>query len=120
MKRVTMLLAAGLVLIAVTIVSAPRAGAQSQVVTDQNLKQMITNAKTPADHEAIAAYYDKEAQANEAKAHLHRDMANIYAKPGMTAHCNNLAKDFHRAAEEDKALAADQRAMAAKSEGRTR
>jgi hypothetical protein len=119
MKRITTLLAAGLVLIAVTTVPALLAGAQPQVVTDQNLKQMITNAKTPADHEAIAAYYDKEAQVNEAKAALHRGMANIYAKPGMTAHCNNLAKDFRRAANEDKALAAEQRAMAEKAGGQT-
>ena len=31
-----------------------------------NLEQMIMNAKTAADHEAIAAYYEKEAQAAHA------------------------------------------------------
>ncbi len=119
MKRVTMLLAAGLLLIAATTLPTVRASARQQVVTDDNLKQMTAKAKTQADHEAIAAYYDREAAANEEKATIHRDMANIYAKPGMTAHCNNLAKDFRRAADEDKALAAEHRAMARRASGQT-
>ena len=119
MNRMALLLG-GLILLAVTALPIIRANAQQSVVTNDNLNQMIAKAKTPADHEAIAAYYDREAQGNEAKAILHRDSANIYAKPGMTAHCNNLSKELHRAAEEDRALAAEHRAMAQKSGGQTK
>ncbi len=65
MKRVTILLAAGLVLLAAVSLPIIEAGAQQTAVTDDNLNQMIASAKTPADHEAIAAYYDAEAAENE-------------------------------------------------------
>ena len=71
MKRVTPILAAGLVLLAATALPTIRAGAQT-AVTDDNLNESIASAKTAADHEAIAAYYDQEATSAEAKAALHR------------------------------------------------
>ena len=61
MKRVTILLAAGLVLLAAASLPIMRAGAQQAVVTDANLDQMIASAKTPADHDAIAAFYEQQA-----------------------------------------------------------
>lgn len=101
----------------VAVITSPAMG-QSQTVTDDNLDQAIANAKTPADHEAIAAYYDKEAAEDEAKAKLHENAVKEYKafpsmKPvGMAAHCKNLAKLFKEAAEQDKELAAAHRAMA--------
>ena len=85
MKRATVLFTAGTVLVAVASFPFIRAAAQQEVVTDENLNEMIARAKTPADHEAIAVYYDREATDNENKAHLHRDAANLYAKPGLRA-----------------------------------
>ncbi len=114
MLKPTTFLAVLLVLAALTLPIA-RATAQQPVVTESNLTEMIKNAKTPAEHEAIAAFYDREAAANEERAKIHRNDANIYAKPGMTLHCNNLARDFRRAAKEDKALAAAHREMAKKA-----
>jgi hypothetical protein len=114
MKKVTTLFL-GFVLLAAAMLPATWAIAQQPLVTASNLTEMIKNAKTPAEHEAIAAFYDKEAAANEEMAKIHRDDANIYAKPGMTLHCNNLARDFRRAAKEDKALAAAHREMAKKA-----
>lgn len=120
MKRVTVLLAAGLILLAAASLPAFRAGAQQTVVTDDNLDQALASAKTPADHEAIAAYYDKEAAENEAKAKLHHAVHHNYDKfrikpPDMGHHCDELAKYFQRAADQDKDLAADHREMAKKS-----
>ena len=125
MKRVTVLLAAGLVLLAAVLLPTIRAGAQGTVVTDDNLDEMITNAKTPADHEALAAYYDKEAAMNEEKAKLHHSNHKAYEKnppfrglkaaPNMAAHCDSLGRYFHEAAEQDKALAAGHREMAKKT-----
>ena len=65
-----MLIAAGVFLLAVATLLTIRANAQQTVVTDDNLNQMIAHAKTPADHEAIAAYYDTEAAENEKKSLL--------------------------------------------------
>lgn len=92
-----------------------RADAQQTVVTDNNLNQMITSAKTPADHEAIAAYYDTEAAENEKKARLHELNKNMYSKADFSAHCNALIGAYQNAAKEDKALAADHRKMAKKA-----
>ena len=52
MRRVTIFLALILVLFAAGTPSTIMAGAQQAVVTDDNLDQMIANAKTPAEHEA--------------------------------------------------------------------
>ena len=112
MKRVTLILAAGLVLLAATALPILRAGAQTAVVTDDNLSESIANAKTPADHEAIAAYYDKEAASAEAKAALHRRAASNAKPVGMANMCNGLAQYWDKVAGEDKDLAKAHRAMA--------
>jgi hypothetical protein len=117
MKRVTILLAAGLVLLAAASLPIIKAGAQQAAVTDDNLNQMITSAKTPADHEAIAVYYDREAAENEKKASLHSRNKNMYSKLDFSAHCNALIGEYRQAAKQDKALAAFHRDMAKKAAG---
>ncbi len=106
-----MLIAAGLILLAVSAMPTIRATAQQTVVTDDNLNQMIAHAKTPADHEAIAAYYDTEAAENEKKARFHTTNINMYSKLSFLPHCKALVKAFRDAADQDKALAAAHRAM---------
>ena len=110
-----MLSIAGLFLIAAAIVPTIQAGAKQPAVTDDNLNQMITSAKTPADHEAIAVYYDTEAAENEKKASLHGRNKNMYSKADFSAHCNALIRDYQHAAQQDKALAAFHREMAKKA-----
>jgi hypothetical protein len=104
-------MAAALFLIAlVTLPTA--AGAQSPPVTDDNLSQSIQNAKTPADHEAIAAYYDQEAAEAEKKAALHRQSASNLKPVGMANMCNSLADYWDKVASQDKDLASAHRKMA--------
>jgi len=118
MKRVTLLLAAGVILIAATTLPIMRAVAQEDhVVTDANLQQKVKNAKTEGDHEMIAEYYNKEAADNQQKAELHKTMRNVYFKGPMPAHCYYLAKAYQQAADQDKALAAAQRQMAKQAGG---
>ena len=113
MKRVTMLLAAGIFMLAATTLPAMRAVAQEDhVVTDANLNEKLKNAKTEGDHEMIAEYYDKEAADNAQKAELHRVSKNVYSKAPNQFHCNELIKAFQDAADQDKALAAAHREMA--------
>jgi hypothetical protein len=112
MKRGTMLLAVGLILLAAATVPAIRAGAQTAVVTDDNFEQSVANAKTPADHEAIAAYYDQEAASAEAKAALHRRSASNYKPPNMAGMCKGIADYWDKVASDAKALAKGHRDMA--------
>lgn len=80
----------------------------------------IEAAKTPADHEAIAAAFDQEAARLEDMAKEHEKMAHLYrtnsSKTGlesasMHAHCAKLAKQYSEAAKENRGLAKEHRAM---------
>jgi hypothetical protein len=84
----------------------------------KNIEQMIAEAKTPADHEAIAAYYDKEAKDAHAKHAIHLKMEEDYKKnpalnkSGFGTHCDILASNYEKAAKEYEALAKLHRDMA--------
>jgi hypothetical protein len=118
MKRATMFLVVGLVLLAMPAI---RAGAQQAVVTDENLDEMIVNAKTPAEHEAIAAYFDQEAAAAKKKAELHRKAAETYrklkiSKPVYMAEmCDSIAAGFDAGAADAEKMATMHREMAKKA-----
>lgn len=82
--------------------------------------QRIETAKTPADHEALAAYYTQEAIKAGDNAALHRKMAKSYqvqAASGrggasMPAHCTALAQSFDGVAKQYDDMAAAHRQMA--------
>lgn len=85
----------------------------------QNVEQMITEAKTPADHEEIAAYYEKEAQAAREQQARHQRMAESYAripvlekKSGLVSHCNAIAKKYEDMAKDYEDLAMLHKEMA--------
>ena len=111
MKRLTILLAAVLVLLAAASLPTIRAGAQPAVVTEDNLDQMIASAKAPADHEAIAAFYEQQAADAKKKAELHRSTAETYrklklSKPVDMAHmCDGIAAMWDKIATDDLKLA---------------
>lgn len=80
----------------------------------KSIEQMISEAKTPEDHEAIAVYYGKEAQAAHEKHPQHQEMGVAYAKQakagarkrtGSVAHCTAIAGQFEQIAKEYEALA---------------
>jgi len=104
-----------IILLGIATLPALRAIAAEEV-TSANLYQMIAGAKTSADHEAIATYYDKEAADTEAKAKLHHSTHEAYAKShvmplDLVHSCDELAMYFQRAADQAKALAAAHRKM---------
>ena len=124
MKRLLMILATLLLVLATPVVRAPRAIAQPAAVTDDNLDQAITSAKTPAEHEAIADYYDKEAARLSGYAKLHHSTHQAYEKfhmkpTGMAHHCDELAKSYQQGADQARALAADHLEMAKKAGAET-
>mgnify|MGYP003504383021 CR=1 FL=1 len=96
-----------------------------------DLPSAIENAKTAADHEALAAYYDGEAKAARAKAEEHRRMAGPYKKNphatggkgtylplvrSMPPHCDELAASYEAAAKDYEAMAAAHREAAKAAE----
>ena len=87
---------------------------------DKNIEQMISEAKTPADHEAIAAYYEKEAQDAQQKYEEHLKLKAAYAKIphlaskgfGLPYHCDSIAKKYEGIAKDYEALAKLHKSMA--------
>jgi hypothetical protein len=122
-----MVFVAGLIVLAAAALPTIRAGAQQAVVTGDNLDQMITNAKTPADHEAIAVYYEQEAAETKKKADLHRRSAESYrkmsiyqAKPvGMANMCDGIAAMWDKIAADNLKLAKAHQEMAEKAGAQT-
>ncbi len=122
MRRLTILLLTGLAFsVAVSFPISRASAQQAAVVTDDNLNQMITDAKTPADHEAIATYYDQEAAKAQEKADLHRRSAASYRKAnldkpvGMAKMCDGIAAMWDKVAADARELAKSHRDMAKKA-----
>ena len=112
-------------LLAFAVVSTRLARGQDNVkLTSAELKELIKNAKEPADHQKIAQYFNQEADRLEAEAKEHVDLAAIYrANPtldeskhpmsGRTAgHCDYFSKVAREAAHADRQIAAAHAEMA--------
>jgi hypothetical protein len=120
MKRVVVLLAAGFLVLAAAMLPTTRASAQQEVVTEDTLAQKIESAKTTADHEAIAAFYDKEASDSEAKSKFHHSLHKTYEsfkmKPvDMWNHCDEMGNYYEGIAKQARQLAAAHRATGKKA-----
>ena len=92
------------------------------VVAEMSMEQLIESAKTKADHEALAAHYEAEAQALQEKANTHKRMSAAYrimpskgGAGGFTAHCDRLIARYEEAAKENLELATLHRQMAAEA-----
>ncbi|MBI2753788.1 MAG: hypothetical protein HYX46_09795 [Betaproteobacteria bacterium] len=103
-------------------------------VKPAGLKQKIEAARTRADHQEIAAVYEQQAVVDKEAMERHRDLARAYergwvwAGPSvggvisarkvnytLAAHCENLARIYQQAAEENLALAREHRQLAAET-----
>ncbi len=92
-----------------------------QTTPSLSIEQKIIEAKSKADHEALATQYEKEAAELQAKAQDHKEMAKAYGKIGflegkhdLVRHCNNLVQKYDDAAKENLALAKVHRSLAEK------
>ena len=111
-----LLLGLGVAVVVALALPALRAGAAEEV----DIEKRIVEAKTPADHEAIAAYYDQQAAAAREKAAEHRKMGESYKKAGgalahkthFHEHCESLVRIYESAAKDYAAMAAAHRQMA--------
>jgi hypothetical protein len=109
---------------ALVLATAAFTAAGADVISHEELMTKLAAARTSADHEEIAAIYDKQATADLAAAEEHRRTASFYrgvdATGGgrsnfsaMAVHCKNLADGFARAAKEHSGLAELHRKAAA-------
>jgi hypothetical protein len=106
----------------VVAITSPFALDAKEKVSKRALKEMIAGAKTAADHQAIAAYYNAEAAKARAKAAEHDEMAGWYRKAGegtmkipyAPGTIEGLVKDYTSTADNLTALAKEHEAMAAK------
>ncbi len=87
------------------------------------LAQQIETAKTPEDHLALAAHYEREAAAARSIAASHEKLsrgyqANPYQKGGASirAHCLSLVKTYQSAAVQYDAMAQEHRQMAQRAQ----
>jgi hypothetical protein len=82
----------------------------------ESIAQKVRDAKTPADHQAIAAFFEKEAQAAQQEATLHGQLQDTYAErpdmPMMVSHCEMLVKHYQEIAKELKTMAEMHKKMA--------
>jgi len=106
------------VLTIVTLGVLPLSSARAEKAME-HMEQMIEAAKTPADHEALAAFYEQEAQQARQKQAQHQQMGEEYAKilvlktkTGAVAHCLAIAKKYEEIAKENEALAQMHKEMA--------
>jgi len=97
-------------------------GAKDKQLSQKELKNLIANAETKAEHERIAQYFDAEAAKYEAEAKEHAELAQSYRKAGSASakypgsmqsfsHCDSLSKSLLKAAEDARQLAAEHREM---------
>lgn len=111
-------------MIAITFVAASMTlGVAAQTTAGAaTLADKIASASSKADHESIAAEFDKQADTDKAAAERHRKMAGAYTSApwsksggtGMVGHCKALVKDYEKAAKQNAELAAMHRAIGAK------
>lgn len=102
--------------LALLLTCATFAQAADPAPVDASIEELaVSLAQTPAQHEAVAAYYDSKAAEARAAAKRHKRMAGAYSGKGepMAAHCRNLAKTFNSLAKEYTALARNHREIAA-------
>jgi hypothetical protein len=103
----------------------PAGAAKPAKLSAKQVKELVANAKTPADHLRLAAWYKGEADKLEAEANDHEGLADIYRShpavlgskssvpiSGSAMHCSNLAKSLRDAAKEDRELATEHELMA--------
>ena len=87
------------------------------------LQEKIEDARTKADHEELAGYYEQEANALQAKAKQHEQKAKASGPPtgyarlkdSFARHCYYLARKYRDDTEANLALAKLHRRMAAES-----
>lgn len=106
--------------------AATNAAASPTAVTEANVTKKVEEARTPADHEAIASYYDSRAQGAQREFGEDRELQERYARrmqrdnhpmaDGARGHLNELTEGHEAGARHYRAMAEWHREMARTAE----
>lgn len=111
------------VLMAITAAQAPAIEPKGSL-SAQQVKALVANAKTPADHIKLARHYAAMAEKHEADATEHEALAAEYKRnprlgsskhpmgPDTAEHCKHYAEHCREAAKEMRAMSAAHEQMA--------
>lgn len=111
-------------ILAAAITTAGCATTNASGITDADLNQRIQQASTPADHAAIAAYYDGQARESErlrrerqeARRHYAHTPASLFyplgTTPAILEHYDRLIEGYDQTARESRALSQWHRQLA--------
>jgi hypothetical protein len=97
------------------VIGSSASAVRADTITDDNVEATMAAAKTPADHQALAAYFtakSKEAQDNVAK---HKRMSGMFGGKGKSSwegHCHSLMKTYEAQAKDYAGMAKEQTAVA--------
>jgi len=87
-----------------------------------NMTQMVQNAKTSADHEALAKHYDDAAKEMQTKVEEHKKLLEQYTTgsygkqaQNLKTHCEFLIRTYQQAAKTNSDMADAHRQMAAEA-----
>jgi len=119
-------IASAMVLAALIVVPASKTSAAEMrgMLKSKEVKALVANAKTPADHMKLARRYAAMAENHEAEAKEHEALAIEYTQnprlgstktpmsPNSAEHCKYFAEHCRKAAAEMSAMAAEHEAMA--------
>lgn len=104
------------------LISVTQAQAELVEPHPMDMTQALENAKTAADHEALAKHYEEDAKSMKLKAQEHEKLLEIYetnthlyGRMGerMQAHCKMLIRSYEDAAKANMEMAESHRSMAA-------
>lgn len=83
---------------------------------DESIEDLVSSAATAEDHEAIASWYEEQADEASGRAKLHARLAKNYSHPmgkttlnrtGMERHCDKLAQSYREEADIYSKMAAE-------------
>jgi len=116
MKRLMLVFAPALLVMVVAATLPTR----QAFADDQNIQQMIDSAKTPADYEVIASYYQKKGDEAQQQLEWHESLLKTYKQnprsSTMQMHCQRLVHIYKEEAKEEKVMADQYRQMAKKAQ----
>lgn len=124
MLKQTKWIAFCLSLVALLFVAGSTARAQDGLLSKQELKTLIANAKTPEDHQLLAKHFtakaaqlEDDAKEHEALAAQYKANPNIHdmkhpGSPQTASHCVSMASNLRKAAAEARQMASDHALMA--------
>jgi hypothetical protein len=102
-------------LVTTILVGCAASAAHAEQITDQSVAAAMAAAKTPADHQALAAYFTSKAESAEANAENHKQMLATFTgklQQNMATHCKSVIRSYQLQAKDYAAMAKEESKLA--------